>query len=274
MLDCRNQKFSFPKHSRCLLTFSSQSVPTAPWCLKRTKFRGAATVQLSTLTSSIVIQLARNSGKPSQACAPLLEAVFNDETIIKAGVGVDDDMLELQTKWQSLDARSRLDLGRICRLDANTGNTPGLKSLCHHLVGVHLPKSKHVACSDWSELPLTFPQLAYSARDAWAGAAVAAVLEQEFPTEFSPGALVGHLENQRTIADLGKRLKRRKQAKHWIKTIRAPYKDALLPPMKADMVRRLRRVVKENRFEHNEPFLVDVVALEFSPQIYRNETWN
>ena len=208
-------------------------------------------MQLATPDSSLVIHLASLSGKPSLTCKGLLGAVLRDENIIKVGCSIDQDMLELRTKFRNnLEARGRLDLNNL--RTPSTSSSPGLKRLCRTILGVALPKSRRIATSDWSRVPLSPTQLAYSARDAWAGAAVAAVLEARDPTTFAPLVLQRRLRDQRTLRDLQQRQKKRKRAKHRLKSILAPYavlQQYHLPPWQAQLVRELKCVLQENRFE-------------------------
>jgi len=218
-----------------------------PWILRKTSFRGAATVQLSTLDSSLVVHLVRKNGHSSTACVPLLESVFRDENIVKVGCGVDDDMLTLRSKWPGLEARSRLDLSKM--LSPDGGSTLGLKRLCHNVLGIELPKSRRISTSDWSQVPLFPAQLTYSARDAWAGAAIANELARCYPHVFDHAALIETLRSERSLWHLEMRAKRRKEAKLLIKTILAPYSDRTrkVPSWKLSLVRGLRGVINDNR---------------------------
>jgi len=111
-----------------ILGFDSESIAKPPWKPKRQSLPdGPATVQLSTTTSCIIIQLAL-CGDGSASFAPkILQSVINDPKIIKVGVGVDDDALELY-RWSQeendqqlmYDMKSRLDLG--CILPDKTSN--------------------------------------------------------------------------------------------------------------------------------------------------------
>ena len=102
-----------------ILGFDSESIAKPPWKPERQSLPdGPATVQLSTTTSCIIIQLAL-CGNGSASYAPkILQNVINDPKIIKVGVGVDDDALELY-RWSLeegnekliYDMKSRLDLG-------------------------------------------------------------------------------------------------------------------------------------------------------------------
>lgn len=104
-----------------ILGFDSETIAKPPWKPER-KFLpdGPATVQLSTTTSCIIIQLAL-CGDGSASYAPkILQNVINDPKIIKVGVGIDDDALEIY-KWSLeednteliYDMKSRLDLGCV-----------------------------------------------------------------------------------------------------------------------------------------------------------------
>lgn len=123
-----------------------------------------------------------------------------------------------------LDARSRLDLGGIGAETAafseesstlRTANQRrGLKSLSRTILGVDLPKSKTQARSDWSSVPLTESQIIYSARDAWAGAAIVEKLAEYDPETFGTSNLVKLLADSETpVRELMGRKKRRDRAK-------------------------------------------------------------
>lgn len=246
-----------------------------PW--RSSSFHGPAVVQLATPTSALVVHLTRpSSGRFSKACQPLLEAVLRDKTIIKAGCGVDLDLLELRTVWPNLEAKSRLDLGGLRADEKN--NTPGLKTLAASVLGLDLPKSRKTATSDWSRFPLTVAQVTYGARDAWVGAAVVAELAQRDPLVFGTAALVKRLESQTTVEELYQRQRRRKRAKMVLNALLTPYSGSgstalqqvvrrrpdALPTWKRQMVRKLRGVVKANKHGNVEVFAsVDSYSLGF-----------
>jgi len=239
-----------------------------PWLRKKAFFQGPATVQLATPQASLVVHLARNKGRPSKACVPLLEAVLRDERIIKAGCGVDQDMLELRRKYRGLEARSRLELGGIGASDK--GETLGLKRLAASILSVDLPKSRRLATSNWSQVPLTQAQVAYSARDAWVAAAIVDVLASQDPETFETNALVDRLRSQRSLKDLSQRQRKRKNAKNLLSSLLAPYslqcksKASMntLPSWKVESVRKLKTVMKENKFERHD--FIDVESLGFN----------
>ena len=211
-------------------------------------------VQLSTPTHALVVHLAKASGRPSRACAPLIESLLQDENIVKAGCAIDQDLIELHAQWQGTEARSRFDLGG---LGGDKGAVLGLRTLCAYILRADLPKSRRTAMSDWSQLPLTDAQLSYCARDAWAGAAVAAELEAMAPEIFSPAALSHRLQDQRTLRDMTERQLNRKQAKQMIMSILKPYslarrkkvREKDLPQWKKKLVNELREVMRTNRYD-------------------------
>jgi hypothetical protein len=240
-----------------------------PWLKNKVNFVGPAVVQLSTLDSCLVVHLASPNGRPSGSCSKPLEAVLRDESIVKAGVSLDQDMLELRQKWARMEARSRLDLGGV---GASGSQRLGLKQLTSSILGVDLPKTRRLTMSDWSQVPLTSAQLAYSAWDAWAGAAIIAELAARDPDTFGTDALVDLLRPQRTIDDLYHRQRRRKGAKNQLSSLVAPYsfrdkerqpeKTSDMPTWKAEMVSNLKHIMKENRLDHQNVF--DVEPLGFS----------
>ena len=246
----------------CLSSFAfhNQSLPRRSKYkhLERSPFHCAATVQLATPDSCLVIHLARRSGRHSKACIPILKAVLCDEQFVKAGCAVDEDLMSLYELWDGLDAKSRLDLGL---LGAGTPNKQqqqqqqqrrfGLKTLSKGLLGVDLPKQHEITMSDWSVVPLTEAQIMYSARDAWAGAAIAETLAAYDPDTFSHASLVSTLPHCETpIAELVSRQQRRDQSKLQLGRIVAQYPD------KSRMPRSIQAHVRELRERINAPVMM------------------
>lgn len=200
----------------CFLLFV-QSVPNIPYVQERASFLGPATVQVATSRAAMVIHLVKPDGRFSQACIPLLEAILNDDRIIKAGCGIDDDMLALRQRCSRLEAYGRYELGRV--LATTPGEKVGLKRLSALLLGLTLPKPKSLATSDWSRVPLSFSQIAYSARDAWAGAAAATKLGELEPDLFALDRVMHRLQASTTITldELEESRRKRKWAKNLLK---------------------------------------------------------
>ena len=89
--------------------FDVESVPNVPWRTPtNAKFSNRpATVQISSPYSALVIHLTDKS------VIPPLKTFLSDETIVKVGAGIDEDMLELYRWDSSLQARSRFDIGGV-----------------------------------------------------------------------------------------------------------------------------------------------------------------
>ena len=241
----------------------AQSIPDVPW-RRASTYRGPAVVQLATPESSLVVHLFHSNGKPSFACARVLEAVLNDPNIVKAGCRIDDDMLELAQSWFHVHAQSRFDLRGI---GATSSKQPvGLKTLASHILGVQLPKSRKLAMSDWGRLPLTKAQLAYCARDAWAGAAIVEKLARLDPATFSPEALVNRLQRtERPIQEVFERHRTRKRCKRQITNLVLPYKQSKSRPLSVvESVAKLKQTMKANEPDRMILFDVDPLGFELT----------
>ena len=205
----------------CTLGFDVESNPSTPWTI-HPRFEGPCTVQLATTDACLVVHLFRTSGRPSIASAPILQAVLSDETIIKAGVGIDKDLIELCHAWGGLEAKSRLNLGGIGA--GRTGKeTTGLKRLCKAILHVDLLKSRKLAAGNWNQLPLSDKQIAYCARDAWAGAAIVDELKARDPETFSPHNLRSLLEGQQSVDEMATLAMERKLARTELTSLVAPF---------------------------------------------------
>lgn len=221
--------------------FDVESVPNTPWIKGKASFVGPATVQLATPESVLVVHLLRLNGRPSISCVPVLEAVLADASIVKAGTGIDQDMIELYRYWGSLTCRSRLDLGGIGISNVHCGSI-GLKKLTKAILGVDLIKSKKISCSNWSQVPLSEPQLNYCARDAWAGAAIMGTLANLDPGTFSTTSLVRMFsESELSMAETNQRSMERKRAKIRLKYLL----DSENSESVQDEVDTLRAIMKE-----------------------------
>ena len=218
-----------------------QSVPDAPWMKDKVSFQGPATVQLATPNYVLVVHLLRLNGRPSVSCVPILEAVLADASIVKAGTGVDQDMIELYRYWGGISCQSRFDLGGIGMAHPSSGMV-GLKTLTKAILGVELIKSKKISCSNWSQVPLTEQQLNYCARDAWAGAAVMRTLATLDPSTYSTNSIVQRLSRvELNMADTNQRATERKRAKSRLKQL-LEQEDTVTVK---DEVNSLRVIMKE-----------------------------
>ena len=190
---------------------------------------------------------------------------MGDDSIVKAGAGIDQDMLELWECWDGLRARSRLELGGI---GSTTKTRIGLQRLTSSILGVDLGKTKMQALSDWSQVPLTEEQLTYSARDAWAGAAIVAELAKCDPNTFGTDALVDMLKSERALGDLRQSAKRRKHAKMQLTILLQPYvpssrhQTKKIPPKVREKASKLKRLVRETAL--GGPMVFNVEPLGFT----------
>lgn len=234
------------QRAHSLFLFLLQSLPRHLRKKGGNPFDAAATVQLATPDSCLVVHLVRPSGSHSQACAPILKAVLCDEQFVKAGCALDEDLMSLYEVWGGLEAKSRLDLGF---LGGHYRKRYGLKTLCHSILGVDLPKPKAIAVSDWSSVPLTENQVIYSARDAWVGAAVAKKLAEYDADMFGREALIQSLgQSEPPISKLVERQRRRDRAKRYLGRLLRPYEKPSprqqLPELVKTRVQYLRKVIK------------------------------
>lgn len=226
-----------------------QSVPNVPWMTNKA-FKGCpVTVQLATPDASVVIPLIQNN-RYSKACLPLLEAVLSDETIVKCGCGLDDDVLDLRRMipgWKYLEVRSRFDLGLL----GVSKERLGLKALTKIVLQQNLKKPKRISLSDWSRPQLGDEQLAYAARDAWAGAAVLEELAQQDPDTFSAETLIPRLRSQPLLRELDQSVSRRKKAKRTLQQFRHVYHGADEIPAKVqEKIYKLRDIVNDKHVDY------------------------
>lgn len=247
--------------SGCILGFDVESNPSTPWTINP-RFEGPSTVQLATTDSCLVVHLFRKAGRPSIASVPILEAVLSDQTIIKAGVGIDKDLIELSQAWGALEARSRLNLGGI-GVKSHGKETTGLKRLSKAILNVDLLKSRKLAASNWSQVPLSDKQVAYCARDAWAGAAVVQELIARDPDTFSPASLKCLLENQQSIEAMTALAMERKLARTELTSLMAPFQSQRskrrIPSHVRRKVTRLQGTIKASK--PKPPLAFDVSSL-------------
>ncbi|MDR2696728.1 MAG: 3'-5' exonuclease domain-containing protein 2 [Deltaproteobacteria bacterium] len=93
-----------------------------------------------------------------------LAALLSDESILKVGVGIWDDMRELG-KLHPFEGASAVDLGDLAR--SLKLPTQGLRNMAANLLGWRISKGSR--CSNWSLPDLSPRQIAYAATDAWIG---------------------------------------------------------------------------------------------------------
>ena len=232
-----------------------------------------ATVQLATVDSCLVVHLKHRNGRPSNACASILQSILCDERIVKAGCAIDEDMMALHNLWDDgLDAKSRLDL---CGVGMCDKQRRGLKRLTEHILGVTLSSCDGAQRSNWRKMPLTKDQLVYSARDAWAGAAIAQTLADSDHDTFGYEALLETLQDQKSIFTIAKRWNKRRFAKNQLNKLleglpkhRRSHKN--LPREIQGRVRRYRQLVRENHPVFHDPlaFKVDHLGIHLDTKYH------
>ena len=125
---------------------------------------GPHVIQLAAGDACLVAHLVSGDVCASGALADVL----SDPSVVKVGVGLDDDAVELYNIDSRMKLSGRLDIG-----GPRKGRRIALREVAHRCIGGPIaPKAKKIACSNWAMRRLQSKQLAYAARDAWLGAAI------------------------------------------------------------------------------------------------------
>lgn len=135
-----------------VLGFDTETRPT----FRKGKVNLPSLVQLACAEAVYLIQL--NWVPLGDALSSLLA----DETVIKTGVAVRDDIRDLQKLFSFRDG-GVVDLGEVAR-DIGL-ETHGLRNLAANFLGIRI--SKGAQCSNWSNRELGPQQIIYAATDAW-----------------------------------------------------------------------------------------------------------
>jgi len=114
-------------------------------------------VQAATARAVYLFQLRR------MEVIPILHELLAETRIVKAGVGLDYDLRQLQQVFP-FTVRSVLDLGTIAR--RNHLRQTGVRNLAGLLLRFRIPKGNRT--SNWAAPQLSPAQIAYAATDAWA----------------------------------------------------------------------------------------------------------
>jgi len=93
----------------------------------------------------------------------LLRQVFQSGSVVKAGIGIADDLRQLR-KVFAFEAAAVVDVGVLAR--RRGVEQTGLRNLAGIVLGYRIPKGKRT--SNWAAARLTPQQIAYAAMDAWA----------------------------------------------------------------------------------------------------------
>ncbi|OEU10449.1 hypothetical protein FRACYDRAFT_246840 [Fragilariopsis cylindrus CCMP1102] len=205
-----------------ILGWDMESSPNLPWReTTNDSYLGPATLQLSTVTNTLVFQIAQDKYGPlcitTGGLPKFMNAILENTNIIKTGVAIDDDFIELY-RWIIFD------MGKIGSIsegsNTNNGNQISLGRLVQGILGVTIPKSKQLARSPWSRVPLTTEEITYAARDAWAAAAIMHKLnskDENNDNQFSPQSIINKLNEPRhlqsSINDISYKQAKRKNLK-------------------------------------------------------------
>ena len=123
-----------------------------------------AVLQLSTETATLVLHIIHLKILPRH-----LANILANDTIIKAGCGIRNDVLKLlrDTNVQCKGVVDLVDLKTKAGYPKQHGN--GLRKLAFNVLEINLNKPKKVTMSNWEILPLSGDQIRYAALDAWIG---------------------------------------------------------------------------------------------------------
>ena len=100
-------------------------------------------------------------------CSSILKTVFEDANVVKAGIGVADDLRQMK-KVFAFEEAGVLDVGALARRRAI--EQTGLRNLAGIVLGWRIAKGKRT--SNWAAARLTRQQIGYAAMDAWAARAL------------------------------------------------------------------------------------------------------
>ncbi|KAG7365392.1 3'-5' exonuclease [Nitzschia inconspicua] len=258
--------------------FDLESAPDLPW-RKDVRYVGPATIQLAVVDAALIIQIAQDDcGGPLEEMLPFVHSILDDNSILLAGVGMNQDMVELYrwigNKDGSLvpDRPLRVDLGGI---GSTNGESVGLRRLAAGVLRVDTPKSKKLARSPWATVPLSIKSIAYAARDAWTSAAVLHRLHSLDPERFSPNALRDVVRKEEeflqsigkplSIADLSAQMILRKQYRDEWTELKEKKKERRLSEEEIQHMKRLKELVhnlgppKPVTFEVKELSLLGII---------------
>jgi len=113
-------------------------------------------VQIATARAVYLFQLRRTEVRP------VLADLLADARILKAGVGLKDDLRALK-KVFAFEEKAMLDLGSVARA-SGSGQT-GVRHLAGIFLGFRIPKG--TSTSNWAAVHLNARQITYAATDAW-----------------------------------------------------------------------------------------------------------
>jgi len=123
---------------------------------KKGQINSVALLQIATDQKAYIIRLK------SVTMGNELASIFSDETIVKVGIAVKDDLKDLK-KLHSFEEKSIVDLNVFA---PKLGfESIGAKKLSALVLGIRISKRQQV--SNWEQKKLTNAQIVYAATDAW-----------------------------------------------------------------------------------------------------------
>ncbi len=135
-----------------ILGFDTESRPS----FKKGLYYLPSLIQVASSTQVYIFQLSKFDFPES------LKSIFSNDSILKTGVAVRDDVKDLQKISPFPDA-GFIDLGAVAlKLKLETH---GLRNLAAKFLRVRI--SKAARCTNWANLDLTAAQIRYAATDAW-----------------------------------------------------------------------------------------------------------
>lgn len=99
---------------------------------------------------------------------PLVD-LLQDESIVKAGVGVGQDLKLLNQEHKGLNAKGACDLETLVQQCTQSAATINLQAMVAIYLHFQLEKTKRIQCSNWEAASFTDRQVKYAATDAWVG---------------------------------------------------------------------------------------------------------
>ena len=140
-----------------LLGFDTETRPS----FKRGEFYPPALIQIATADRVFLFRISKT--KSLEPLLPILES----SDIIKCGVGIHDDVKQLQ-KFSDFKAGGFLEISKLT-LELGYENR-GLRALAGLLLGGRISKAAQV--SNWARDQLDQKQIKYAATDAWISRAI------------------------------------------------------------------------------------------------------
>lgn len=111
---------------------------------------------------------------------PLIE-LLQDESIVKAGIGVKEDLNGLNKQHRGLRAKGACDLEVLAGRCTQSPATINLQAMVAIYLHFQQEKTKRIQCSNWEAASLTDRQIEYAATDAWVGFMVHEKLQTLLP---------------------------------------------------------------------------------------------